>query len=119
MSTVAPSAFDGQLGREAVAIDAAHVRWWAAAGPDEVANGLALCSLHHKLFDRGALGIGLDKTVMVSSHFIGRSKSAEEAALAFVVRALLEPQAGSPPPREAHVAWHASELFRSPAREAS
>ncbi|MHB1445630.1 MAG: HNH endonuclease [Acidimicrobiales bacterium] len=44
--------FDGQLGREAVAIDAAHVRWWAAAGPDDVANGLALCSLHHKLFDR-------------------------------------------------------------------
>src|ERR1039458_7420095 len=42
--------YDGQLLREAVGIDAAHVRWWAAAGPDEVANGIALCSLHHKLF---------------------------------------------------------------------
>ena len=40
---------DGQLFRQAVGIDAAHIRWWAADGPDEVGNALALCSLHHKL----------------------------------------------------------------------
>jgi predicted restriction endonuclease len=32
--------------------EAAHGRWWAAHGPDEVTNALALCSLHHELFHR-------------------------------------------------------------------
>jgi hypothetical protein len=32
-------------------------RWFAFDGPDTPDNGLALCSLHHKLFDLGALGL--------------------------------------------------------------
>ena len=43
--------------REAVGLEAAHIRWWAADGPDEVDNAVALCSLHHKLLDRGAIGL--------------------------------------------------------------
>jgi putative restriction endonuclease len=39
--------FDGALGRNPVGIEAAHVRWHSQAGPDVVANGLALCALHH------------------------------------------------------------------------
>jgi putative restriction endonuclease len=74
--------YDGQLMREAVGIEAAHVRWWAAAGPDDLSNGVALCSLHHKLFDRGALGISPNRTATVSSHFITRSTSGEQAVLA-------------------------------------
>ncbi len=35
--------YDGRIGREAVALDAAHVRWWAFDGPDEVDNSLCLC----------------------------------------------------------------------------
>lgn len=48
--------YDGQLMRETVGIEAGHIRWWAAEGPDEVSNALALCSLHHKLLDRGVIG---------------------------------------------------------------
>ena len=36
-----------------VAQDAAHIRWVHAAGSDEEANGLDLCVLYPKLFDRG------------------------------------------------------------------
>ena len=86
--------FDGQLMREAVAIDAAHVRWWAASGPDDLSNGVALCSLHHKLFDRGALGIGADRTVTVSSHFITRSTSGEQLVLDLIGKTLMSPQPG-------------------------
>ena len=49
--------FDPQIDNMPVALDAAHVRWWAAGGPDILANGICLCSLHHKLFDRGVLGV--------------------------------------------------------------
>ena len=49
--------FDGALGHYPVAIEAAHVRWHSQQGPDETANALALCALHHALFDLGVLGI--------------------------------------------------------------
>jgi hypothetical protein len=48
--------FDGALGHP-VAIEATHVRWHSQQGPDETANTLALCALHHALFDLGVLGI--------------------------------------------------------------
>jgi putative restriction endonuclease len=48
--------YDGQLAGAAVGIDAAHVRWFAFGGPDALDNGLALCALHHKLFDLGCWG---------------------------------------------------------------
>jgi putative restriction endonuclease len=38
-----------------IAVDAAHIRWHAHGGPGEVSNGLALCALHHRLFDHGAI----------------------------------------------------------------
>jgi len=55
--------FDGQLGGAGVGLEAAHVRWFNFDGPDTLDNGLALCSLHHKLFDRGALGLDQDLRV--------------------------------------------------------
>lgn len=36
------------------ALEAAHIKWHLARGPDRVSNGLALCALHHELFDEGA-----------------------------------------------------------------
>ena len=53
--------FDGALGRYPVGIEAAHVRWHSQQGPDEIANALALCALHHALFDLGVLGITEDR----------------------------------------------------------
>lgn len=84
--------FDGSLSREAVGLDAAHVRWWAASGPDEICNGPSLCALHHKLFDRGAIGLNPSGNLEVSSHFIARSAIAEAFVLSLVGKPLLRPQ---------------------------
>ena len=111
--------YDGQLMRETVGIEAAHIRWWAAEGPDEVANALALCSLHHKLLDRGVIGIKADYTVNVSQHFIGRSPAADTLVLAHAGRPLVVPQSGHPQPDPRHVLWHTKEVFRSPERTAA
>jgi len=51
--------YDGQVGGATVGVEAAHVRWFSFDGPDSLDNGLALCVLHHKLFDLGALGLDL------------------------------------------------------------
>lgn len=67
--------YDGQLGGESVGLDAAHVRWWAFDGPDTVDNALCLCSLHHKLLDRGVVGIDAKNQVAVSARFRGAGPS--------------------------------------------
>jgi putative restriction endonuclease len=46
--------FDVRLGSVSIGLDAAHIRWHQAGGPDTEVNGLALCVLHHKTFDLGA-----------------------------------------------------------------
>ena len=108
--------YDGQLGTEAVALDAAHVRWWAFDGPDTVENGLCLCSMHHKLLDRGVVGIGDDLTVAVSSRFVGRGRAAEVLVLDLLGRPLQRPQRGQAQPGAHHVEWHRGQVFSGPAR---
>jgi putative restriction endonuclease len=49
--------FDVRLGRVSIALDAAHIRWHQAGGPDVESNGLALCVMHHKTFDLGAFTV--------------------------------------------------------------
>ena len=108
--------YDGRLGTEAVGLDAAHLRWWAFEGPELVENGLCLCSFHHKLMDRGALGVNPDRTVAVSAHFVGRGRAAEELVLRLVGQSLMPPQRGHAPPAGDHITWHREQVFRSPAR---
>ena len=45
--------FAVRLGDRPVAINAAHIRWHQAHGPATISNGIALCTLHHELFDAG------------------------------------------------------------------
>ncbi len=93
-----------------VGLEAAHVRWWAFDGPDEVENGLCLCSLHHKLFDMGVLGLVDDDTVMVSQRFVaGRPTGRQVIALAG--QPLFGPQAGVQRVHLRHRAWHARQVF--------
>jgi len=69
--------FDGALGRYPVAIEAAHVRWHSQQGPDEMANALALCALHHALFDLGVLGITEDRRIRISSLYVARNEAGQ------------------------------------------
>lgn len=40
-----------------IGLEAAHIKWHQAGGEDILPNGLALCSIHHKLLDYGAYTI--------------------------------------------------------------
>jgi putative restriction endonuclease len=54
--------FDGRLGRNPVAIEAAHVQWHSQDGPDDLANAIALCSLHHAPAQIALAWLGLAPT---------------------------------------------------------
>ncbi|MDT0380205.1 HNH endonuclease [Streptomyces sp. DSM 42041] len=110
--------YDGSIGAVPVGLEAAHVRWWAFDGPDAVENGLCLCSLHHRLFDKGVLGVGVSREVMVSQHFVGRGRAAREQVLELAGRPLIGPQRGAATVAADHRDWHARNVFRGAPRQA-
>ncbi|MET8172630.1 phosphorothioated DNA-binding restriction endonuclease [Streptomyces clavifer] len=111
--------YDGRIGAVPVGLEAAHVRWWAFDGPDDIENGLCLCSLHHKLFDKGVLGIGEGHRILVSQSFVGRSAAAREHVVMLAGRPVIGPQPGVRPIAAAHRSWHTSQVFQGSPRPAT
>jgi len=103
--------FDGALGHYPVAIEAAHVRWHSQQGPDEIANALALCALHHALFDLGVLGITEDRRIRVSSFYVARN-DAGQAVDALAGKPLLTPRLHQPTVDVVYISWHHRQVFK-------
>ncbi|BAJ31613.1 MULTISPECIES: phosphorothioated DNA-binding restriction endonuclease [Kitasatospora] len=108
--------YDGMLGSSTVGLEAAHVRWWSYDGPDAVDNGLCLCSLHHKLFDKGVLGLGEGHRVLVSRRFVGRGEASRQQVLALAGRPVIGPQPGTLPVADRHRKWHTDQVFHGEPR---
>lgn len=103
--------YDGQLAGASIGVEAAHVRWFAFDGPDTFDNGLALCVLHHKLFDIGVLGLDSELRILVSIAFTARTNAGR--AVYDLHHRSLSPRPGTPAPAPAHIAWHAREVFKA------
>lgn len=102
--------YDGQLGGGSVGLEAAHLRWFNFGGPDDLDNGLALCSLHHKLLDRGVLGLTGDHRIKISAAFTARTPAGR---LVYELADLeLRPRPGTPLPAISHQEWHDREVFK-------
>jgi putative restriction endonuclease len=104
--------FDGALGHYPVAVEAAHVRWHSQQGPDEMANALALCALHHALFDLGVLGITEDRRIRVSSLYVARNE-AGQAVDALAGKPLLIPRPHQPTVDVVYISWHHRQVFKA------
>ena len=109
--------YDIRLGDDLLGLEAAHVKWHAYGGPDEVTNGLALCGFHHKAFDRGAWGLrplASGFRIVVSSEAHGQSQ-----ALGWLRdyhgERLRQPLRAPEGPLVDYVQWHRDQVFRAPA----
>ena len=108
--------FDVRLGDDLIGLEAAHIMWVAAGGPDRVANGLALCGLHHKALDRGAFGLQADRgnyKVLVSGEVHGQSGPIRWF-LDYHDKPLRPPRNRRLGPDPEFVSWHRKEVFRHP-----
>lgn len=112
--TCAMCGFDGAVGRNPVGIQAAHIRWHSQHGPDQIDNGLALCVLHHTLFDLGVLGMTPTLEIQVSQLYVARS-DAGRAIHALAGHPLQQPQPGQPTVDTVYVDWHSRQVFKDPA----
>lgn len=92
-----------------VGLAAAHVHWHALGGPDEVTNGLALCDLHHTLFDRGLLGVGPSREIMVSPFYAPKDARARGLVEGL---ALIAPRCKDAAVADEHFRWHRAQVFR-------
>ena len=105
-------AFDVRLAGKLTAVEAAHIHWHADAGPARVRNGLALCTLHHRLFDRGVLTLSTDDlTICVAEEAAG--SGFEESLGRFhgqLPRVLPRNDRDLPAPQ--YLRWHYDEVFR-------
>ena len=107
--------YDGRLGHAVLGVEAAHIKWHAASGPDSADNGVALCAMHHKLLDRGALGLTDDLRIQVSQEVHGND-AVDDLIVRYHNQPLLLPQSGQPRPATPHIHWHTREVFKGPAR---
>lgn len=107
--------YEVRFGQTDLGLEAAHIMWFQAAGPDEVPNGLALCPMHHKAFDRGAIGIAPDHTVLISADLYG-PQGADEWFFRFNGKRLRLPHSPSLAPAKPYLDWHRREVFRTPLR---
>lgn len=83
--------------------------------PDTVENGVALCSLHHKLFDQGVFTITAEHELLVAEQAHG-STGFQEWLMRYHGTRIRQPVHPDYAPRDAYLSWHVREVFRSPAR---
>ena len=108
--------FNVTLRQQPVALEASHIRWHQANGPDTEVNGLALCSLHHKLFDRGAFTLSKERQILVSKEADG-SVGFQEWLMRFHGGEINFPQRQSYYPEVEFISWHVKEVFKGDYRE--
>ncbi len=108
--------YDLRMGSQHVALEAAHIKWHVAGGPDIETNGLALCSMHHKLFDLGAFAVSDDLELHVSQKANGTT-GLSEWLMTFHGRALRTVQSERFRPSTEYLKWHREEVFHGPMRD--
>jgi len=108
--------FDVRLDYYPVALEAAHIKWHQAGGPDEEHNGIALCNMHHKLFDRGAFTLSGDMEILVSDRANGTC-GFNEWLMNFHGQKIQHPQRTTYLPHQEFVAWHVKQVFQGDYRE--
>ena len=108
--------FDIRIDHNPIGLEAAHIKWHTAGGPDEESNGLALCVLHHKLFDRGAFTLSKRLEVLVSDRANGTA-SFNDWLLKYHGKKLAAPQRKTYQPETVFRDWHVREVFRGEVRE--
>ena len=108
--------FDVKLGTSPIALEASHIKWKSHGGPSETVNGLALCVLHHKLFDLGAFTLSKGLEILVSDDAHG-TRGFKEWLMDYHKQKIKLPQRKSYHPEAEFIGWHVREVFKGNYRE--
>ena len=104
--------FAVRLSKKPIGLEAAHIKWHGAKGPDIVKNALSLCALHHRLFDKGAFTLGPSRQIVVTAQATGAGH--EEALGRFHSKPIALPASRDDAPDLVFAGWHTREVFVPP-----
>ena len=104
--------FAVRLNDSPIALEAAHIKWHRARGPDQIRNGIALCALHHRLFDKGAFTLSPYRNVVVAKSASGQGF--DESLGRFDSKPISLPARDVDAPDPRFSKWHAREVFSTP-----
>lgn len=108
--------FDIRLGNQTLGVEAAHVKWHQAGGPSTVDNGIALCILHHKMFDYGAFTMSQDTHKVIVSEKAHGTSGFRDLLMQYHGKSLRQPINPLYRISDVYVQWHENEVFKKPAR---
>ena len=93
---------------------ASHIKPWAASEGTQTnpENGLCLCALHDKAYDRGLMTVSADCEIFVSSMIIKSKVPFVETSLAAFDKQKIKMPSRFAPKSE-YLAWHGNNVFRA------
>jgi putative restriction endonuclease len=100
-----------RLGNRPFGLEAAHVRWANAGGPDELYNGILLCRMHHHALDRGAIKIDSEMKVQLSPR-LERSPESDRLFARFEGARIQLPARATDHPHLDMLSWHWGQVFK-------
>ena len=106
--------FAVRIDESPIAIEAAHIQWHGALGPAKTKNGLSLCALHHKLFDKGVFTLlPSELKVIVNEEASGQGFEASLGRYHEKKLSIL-PDNRRKWPAPDYIEWHVKQVFKSP-----
>ncbi len=107
---------DIRIGNQTLGLEAAHVKWHQAGGPSTVDNGIALCILHHKIFDYGAFTISQNDRQLIVSEKAHGTNGFNETLMQHHGKPVRTPVNPAYSIKDSYIRWHEREVFKKPAR---
>lgn len=102
-----------QIGDRRFGVEAAHIQWVTEEGPDEIRNGLALCVMHHRGFDRGAFTLTDALSIQVSPQLQRATKNTADHFWRFDGQNISRPTRAIHHPNRTFIEWHRRAVFAS------
>jgi putative restriction endonuclease len=95
------------------ALEAAHIRPYAEAGPNRPENGLLLRSDLHRLFDAGYLTVTAEHRIVVSRRIREEFENGRDYYRFHGEKLRVEPRDPAEKPDISYLGWHNEQVFRS------
>ena len=111
-NTCAISGFSLTLDGRPFGIEAAHLFWPQAGGNDLVSNGIAMTTLHRKLYHLGLFGVDDQYRVIVSSR-VNDSSNDASSLVRYAGQPLRLPERIEHHPSLEAIRWHREWVFKS------
>ena len=103
--------FDCRLGHTPIGLEAAHIKWHQSKGPSTVENGIAMCALHHKAYDRGVFTINEKFNIVISSNCYG-GESFNLYIRRYDNSSINTPILDDQKPNQTYLNWHTQNIFK-------